>query len=66
MPEALMTLEEVAAYIQMHEMTIYRLVKAQKIPGFKVGGRWRFRREALDSMFDAEDGAGYRKAEVTA
>lgn len=35
--------------LHLHVMTVYRLVKEGKLPGFKVGGRWRFERSALES-----------------
>ena len=51
----LLNVEEVAQLLQLHIMTVYRLVKEGKLPGFKVGGRWRFHRSALeDWMVDRE------------
>jgi excisionase family DNA binding protein len=46
-PEVL-TVEEVAQLLHLHVMTVYRLAKEGKLPGFKVGGRWRFQREVLE------------------
>jgi excisionase family DNA binding protein len=43
-----LTLEEVAEYLRVHRATIYRLLKKNKIPGFRVGGDWRFNRESID------------------
>jgi excisionase family DNA binding protein len=43
-----MTLEEVAAYLRVHEATVYRLLKKQSIPAFKLGSDWRFNQEAID------------------
>ena len=43
-----MTLEEVAAYLRVHPSTIYRLLKKNKIPAFKVGSDWRFNVESVD------------------
>jgi excisionase family DNA binding protein len=43
-----MTLEEVAAYLRVHESTVYRLLKAQSIPAFKLGSDWRFNQESID------------------
>ena len=39
----IMTLKEVAKYLGVHTMTVYRLLKEKKLPGFKVGGQWRIR-----------------------
>ena len=37
-----LTLEEVANYLRVHPSTIYRMLKRQEIPAFKVGSDWRF------------------------
>lgn len=39
-----MTIKELADYLKIAEKTLYRLVLQKKIPGFKVGGSWRFRK----------------------
>ena len=44
-----MTLKEVAKYLGVHAMTVYRLLKEKKLPGFKVGGQWRTKKEVLDN-----------------
>ena len=40
----IMTIREIAGNLKLTETTGYRLVADRKIPGFKVGGSWRFRR----------------------
>lgn len=45
---SLLTLEEVASYLKVHPVTIYRLLKRQEIPAFKVGSDWRFHLESID------------------
>lgn len=45
----IMTLKEVAKYLGVHTMTVYRLLKEKKLPGFKVGGQWRTKKDVLDS-----------------
>lgn len=44
----ILTLEEVAAYLKAGKRTVYRLVQDGKIPAFKLGGSWRFRRAELE------------------
>ncbi len=44
----IMTPREAAEYLNLHVRTIYRLVKNGKIPGSKIGGSWRFKRDVLD------------------
>ena len=48
----IMTIKEVANYLKMTEKTIYRLAKERKIPSFKVGGNWRFKKEAIDEWIE--------------
>jgi excisionase family DNA binding protein len=48
MTEAIMTIKEVAEFLKLNEKTAYRLVSVGKIPGFKLGGTWRFHREQLE------------------
>ncbi|RWS93987.1 helix-turn-helix domain-containing protein [Aeromonas caviae] len=40
----ILTLEEVAAYLKAGKRTVYRLAQEGRIPAFKLGGSWRFRR----------------------
>ena len=44
----IMTPKEAAEYLGLHLITIYRLVKKGKLPGFKIGGQWRFKKDLLD------------------
>jgi excisionase family DNA binding protein len=44
----IMTPREAAEYLSVHVRTIYRLAKNGNIPGRKIGGSWRFKKEALD------------------
>jgi excisionase family DNA binding protein len=44
----IMTPREAAEYLSVHVRTIYRLAKNGEIPGRKVGGSWRFKKDALD------------------
>lgn len=54
MPEEIMTLKEVAEYLKLAEKTAYRLAAEGKIPGFKVGGSWRFRKIAIEDWIDLQ------------
>ena len=50
------TIDEVAAYLKVGKRTVYRLAAARKIPAFKVGGAWRFRRAELDHWITSQMG----------
>lgn len=45
----IMTVPEVAEYLTMHKITVYKLIKAGIIPAFKIGGQWRFKKSTIDS-----------------
>ena len=49
MESDILTVGQVAELLHLHAMTVYRLAKEGKLPGFKVGGRWRFRQDAMES-----------------
>ncbi|MBA8907480.1 methylation-associated defense system helix-turn-helix domain-containing protein MAD1 [Aminobacter ciceronei] len=48
-----MTIREVAEYLKLTEKTAYRLAADGAIPGFKVGGAWRFRKGDIDDWIEA-------------
>ena len=50
----ILTIREVAAYLRITEKTAYRLAASQKLPGFKVGGSWRFRRSEIDAWIELQ------------
>lgn len=43
-----MTLGQLAEYLQITESTLYKLVHAGRVPAKKVGRQWRFHRNAID------------------
>ena len=54
MNDQILTLKEVAAYLKLAEKTAYKLADAGKLPGFKVGGSWRFKREDIDRWIEEQ------------
>ena len=44
----IMTIKELSEYLKIAEKTAYRFALEKKIPGFEVGGSWRFRRAEID------------------
>jgi excisionase family DNA binding protein len=46
--DQILTVPMLAEYLLCHPSTIYRLLKNKRIPGFRVGSDWRFRRSAID------------------
>ena len=49
MQEKLLTAEQVASYLKIDKFTVYRLVTQKKIPAFKVGNQWRFKKKMIDA-----------------
>lgn len=45
-----MTASELAEYLRLNEVTIYRLAQEGKLPGLKVGRQWRFKKEVIDEL----------------
>jgi excisionase family DNA binding protein len=43
----MLTVREVSRYLRVHQTTVYRLLKAHKLPAFQVGSDWRFNREEI-------------------
>ena len=54
MSDTFLTTEEVLDYLQVNLRTVYRLIKAGKIPAVRVGRQWRFKREDLDAWLDSQ------------
>jgi excisionase family DNA binding protein len=45
---SILTVDEVADYLRLSKITVYKLTKQGKIPGFRVGGSWRFNRSFIE------------------
>jgi excisionase family DNA binding protein len=52
--ETFLTTEEVLEYLQVNLRTVYRLIKAGKIPAVRVGRQWRFRKRDIDAWLDSQ------------
>jgi excisionase family DNA binding protein len=55
MIDEIITISDIAIYLKITEKTAYRLVSEGKIPGFKVGGSWRFNRAEIIAWARAKD-----------
>ena len=53
MVERVMTLDEVAETLRVHEQTVRRLLKRGALRGFKVGDCWRVEAEAVREFIRA-------------
>lgn len=64
MPDNLMGIKEVAKFLKMNKMTIYKLAREGRMPAFKIASEWRFKRDLLDKwlMKQLRGGDGIRRA----
>ena len=56
MSKEILTAQEVATYLRVHPYTVKRLARAGKLPGFKVGGQWRFKKHDIDKLIKNPQG----------
>lgn len=56
-----LTPREAAEYLNVHIRTIYRLAKNGEIPGRKVGGSWRFKKNVLDELLSGVENPSTHK-----
>ena len=54
MLDDILTLKEVASYLKLAEKTAYRLAAEGKLPGFKVGGSWRFKKLDIEGWIESQ------------
>ncbi|MBC7361195.1 MAG: helix-turn-helix domain-containing protein [Candidatus Aminicenantes bacterium] len=50
----IMTVKQVAEYLQMDEHTIYKLARSGQIPSIKIAGQWRFKKDVIDKWISEE------------
>jgi excisionase family DNA binding protein len=47
--------DQVGQVLHVHPRTVIRLANQAKLPGFKVGDQWRFRREAIEQYIREQE-----------
>jgi len=52
MDKEVLTVKQVAEFLQMDERTIYKLAKQGDIPSFKVSNQWRFLKKDIESWVE--------------
>ena len=56
-----LTPNEVAQSLKLHPFTVARLAREGKIPAFKVGGVWRFRKDEFEKWMIRQGNAHRKK-----
>jgi excisionase family DNA binding protein len=51
--EEILTLAEASRYLKVTKATIYRLAQQGKMPAFKVGKIWRFKRNKIEAWLES-------------
>ncbi len=46
----IMTVDEVADYLKLSKITVYKLTQKGEIPGFRIGSSWRYNKETIDEI----------------
>lgn len=47
MKSSVLTVQEVSRYLRVHPSTVYRMLKNNQLPAFRVGSDWRFKVESI-------------------
>jgi excisionase family DNA binding protein len=53
--DEILTVKELADYLKIAEKTAYRFVAEGKLPAFKVGSAWRFKKDAIDAWIKSQN-----------
>lgn len=62
MTDEVLTMKEVATLLKIGEKTAYTMAQRGDLPGFKVGGQWRFKRADIDRWIEEQKaGAGGKR-----
>ena len=55
------TVRELAEYLRMRPITIYKHASKGELPGFKVGATWRFKKSSIDKWIEDQEKGGTKK-----
>ena len=61
----IMTPKEVASYLKMSVLTVYKHAKQGAIPGFRIGTSWRFDKSKIDAALLGEENISEIKKSVS-
>ena len=53
-PREVMNIRQASAYLGVSPDTLYKYVAEERIPAFKLGNRWRFKKSKLDEWMEEE------------
>lgn len=53
-----MNIRQASEYLGVSPDTLYKYVSEERIPAFKLGNRWRFKKTVLDQWMERQSMAG--------
>ncbi|MGA7558379.1 MAG: helix-turn-helix domain-containing protein [Terriglobales bacterium] len=63
-----MNIRQASQYLGVSPDTLYKYVNEQKIPAFKLGNRWRFKKSKIDQWMEEQsvetDSRGKKKVQA--
>ena len=65
MVEELLIFNEAKKYLKTSRATLYRFATSGRIPAVKMVGRWRFRKERLDTWLRSQENSHSSKRKKT-
>lgn len=63
--DVIMTMDELAEYLKISKSTLYKLAQDDRLPGQKIGKRWRFHKDAIDAWMKHGRGGMPRPSDDT-
>jgi excisionase family DNA binding protein len=64
-PREVMNVREASDYLGVSPDTLYRYVYQDKIPAFKLGNRWKFKKTILDKWIERKISRGQNRRRKT-
>ncbi|MCG3196471.1 MAG: hypothetical protein GHCLOJNM_00946 [bacterium] len=58
--------DELARYLKLKPVTVYKYLRKGVLPGFRVGGSWRFRKETIDDWIRRQEESALEEVEERA
>ena len=56
MASEILTVKDVCRYLKIPRSTLYKLSRDNKIPAFRVGKHWRFKKEKIEEWVEKQEG----------
>ena len=57
-----MDIRAASVYLGISKRTLYQYIYEEKLPAFKIGNRWRFKKTVLDHWMESQSAQSERRA----